>query len=240
MIATGQAELDPVMALLDAALAIDAFDWRPDWYCGKLYLSLNREAEAVECFDKVYSEVPGESAPKLALAMALEAIGRGVEAAGLYDTVGRTDPSLAAASFGLARCRLAAGDRAGAVAAFARVPASAALSAAAVLASVRALSDGDPAEADLRRAAELLAGMDRDDIARHEAQAAVALQAARRVEAGAMAANGAALLGVPVTAHALRLRAEAALRACARLSDGPAARIAYVDQANAARPRTLL
>ena len=240
MIATGQAELDPVMALLDAALAIDAFDWRPDWYCGKLYLSLNREAEAVECFDKVYSEVPGESAPKLALAMALEAIGRGVEAAGLYDTVGRTDPSLAAASFGLARCRLAAGDRAGAVAAFARVPASAALSAAAVLASVRALSDGDPAEADLRRAAELLAGMDRDDIAWHEAQAAVALQAARRVEAGAMAANGAALLGVPVTAHALRLRAEAALRACARLSDGPAARIAYVDQANAARPRTLL
>ncbi len=240
MIATGQAELDPVMDLLDGALAIDAFDWRPDWYCGKLYLSLSREAEAVECFDKVYSEVPGESAPKLALAMALEAAGRGVEAAGLYDTVSRTDPSLAAASFGLARCRLAAGDRAGAVAAFARVPASAALSAAALLASVRALSDGDPAEADLRQAAELLAGMDRDDIARHEVQAAVALQAARRVEAGAMAANGAALLGVPVTVRALRLRAEAALRACARLSDGSAARIAYVDQANAARPRTLL
>ncbi len=240
MIATGRAEVDAVMAMLDGALAIDAFDWRPDWYCGKLYLSLGRGAEAVECFDKVYGEIPGEPAPKLALATALEADGRGAEAAGLYDNVGRTDPSLAAASFGLARCRLAAGDRAGAVAALARVPASAALSAEAQLASVRALSDGDPAEADLRQAAEILAGMDRDDIARHEAQAAVALQAARRVEAGSMTATGATLLGGPVTGRALRQRAEAALRACARISDSPAARVAYVDRANRVRPRTLM
>lgn len=43
----------------------------------------------------------------------------------------------------------------------------------------------------------------------------MALEATRQAEAGALAANGAALLGVPVTGRALRGRAEAALRACA-------------------------
>ena len=199
-------------------------------------MSRARAAAAVECFDKVYAEIPGEPVPKLALAMALEADHRREEAAGLYETVSRTDPALTAAAFGLARCRAAAGDRAGAVAALARVPESAALSTEARLAAVQVLSDGDPDPADLRRAADILAGLDRDDLARHEAEAAVALQAARQAEAGMMKADDAAFLGVPATGHCLRLRAERALRACARLSDSMAARIAYVDRANAIRP----
>ena len=239
MIGTGNADVEAVMKLLDGALGIDAFDWRPDWYCGKLYLSLGRAAEAVECFDKVYGEIPGETVPKLALAMALEAEGRAAEAAGLYDTVSRTDPALAVAAFGLARCRLAAADRAGAVAALARVPDSAALAGEARLAAVQALSDGDPTETELRQASDILAGMDRTDLPRHEAEAAVALQAARQAEKGTLQARGPALLGVPATARALRLRAETALRICARLSGSAAARIAYVDRANALRPRTL-
>ncbi len=66
----------------------------------------------------------------------------------------------------------------------------------------------------------------------------MALGAARQAEAGAL--QPAPLLGVAGTARALRQRAEAALRACARLSGSPAARVAYVDRANAARPRTLV
>ena len=240
LIETGKADVDTVMRLLDGALATDASDWRPDWYCGKLYLSLGRAADAVECLDKVYTEIPGEPAAKLALAMALEADGRIAEAAGLYETVSLTDPSLVAAAFGLARCLTQAGNRAGAVAALARVPDSAALATAARLTAVRILSEGGPGEAELRQAAGILASLDRDDRARHEAEAAVALEAARQAEAGALVANGSALLGVPVTGRALRGRAEAALRACARLSETAAARIAYVDRANAVRPRTLL
>ena len=240
LIETGGAEVEAVMRLLDAALALDPADWRPDWYCGKLYLSLGRAADAVECLDKVYTEIPGEPPAKLALAMALEADGRIAEAAGLYETVSRTDPALVAAAFGLARCQVRAGDRAGAVAALARVPDSAALATAARLTAVRILSEGAPTEAELRAADQILARLDRDDRARHEAEATLALEAARQAEAGALAGNGSALLGVPVTGRALRARAEAALRACARLSDTPASRIAYVDQANAVRPRTLL
>ena len=234
------AEVGPILALLDKAQALNPLDWRPDWYCGKHYLALGRGADAVDCLDRVYNELPGETAPKLALAMALEGDSRGEEAAGLYDTCSRTDPALTAAAFGLARCRLAAGDRAGAVAALARVPDSAAQAGEARLAAVRALTGGQPAEADLRRAADLLAALARDDVARHEAEATLALEAARQVEAGSLSANGAPLLGVAVSSRAMRQRAEAALRACARLSGGDGARIAFVDRANQVRPRTLV
>ena len=239
MVMAGHADVEATMRPLDEALGIDGFDWRPDWYCGKLYLSLGRAAEAIECFDKVYSEIPGEPAPKLALAMALEGDGRGAEAAGLYHVVSRTDPALTAAAFGLARCRLAGGDRAGAVEALSRVPEGAALAAEARLAAVRALTAGNPGEAELQQAAGLLASLDRRDIARFEAEADLALEAARQCEAGA-AGRGGTILGVPWSGRPLRLRAETALRTCARLSEQPLQRIAYVDQANRARPRTLL
>lgn len=236
MIAAGP-ELDAVMRRLDIAKGLDAFDWRPDWYCGKLYLALGRPRDAIECFDTVFSEIPGEPAPKLALGLALEADGRHAEAATLYDTASRADPALTAAAFGLARCRATLRDRAGAVAALARIPDNAATSAAARLAAIRLLSDGE--EADLRQAAALLATLPRDGIAANEAEAALALAAASRAEAGALR-EPTPLLGVPPTPRALRQRAEAALRACARLASSQLARITYVDRANAVRPRTWL
>ena len=240
MIMAGAPDVETVMRPLDEALGIDTFDWRPDWYCGKLYLSLARAAEAIECFDKVYTEIPGEPAPKLALAMALETDSRQAEAAGLYDVASRTDPALTAAAFGLARCRLAAGDRAGAVEALARVPEGVALASEARLAAVRALTEDNPSEADLHQASAILATLNRNDIARHEVEAAFALEAARQAEAGSLRPNGRLLLGVQVAGKALRQRAEASFRACARLSEEVGQRVAYVDQANRVRPRTLL
>jgi serine/threonine-protein kinase PknG len=238
MIMAGPADVETVMRPLDEALGIDGFDWRPDWYCGKLYLSLGRAAEAIECFDKVYNEIPGEPAPKLALAMALEADNRRAEAAGLYDVASRTDPALTAAAFGLAHCRLEAGDRAGAVDALARVPDGTELASEARLAAVRALTDNKPSEADLHQAAAILATLNRNDIARHEVEAALALEAARQAEAGSL--QGRLLLGVTVGGKDLRRRAEASLRTCARLSEEVGQRVSYVDQANRVRPRTLL
>ena len=229
-----------VMRSLDAAAALDPFDWRPDWYCGKLYLALGRGEEAVECFDRVYNEIPGETAPKLALAMALEEGGRTAEAAGLYDTVTLTDPALTAAAFGLARCRAAAGDEDGVVEAFARVPDGTATRSEAQLGAVQTLCAA-PAGTGLVRASGILMALDRNDLARHQAEARLAGEAARQVEAGALKpAAGTTLLGVPLRPADLRRRAEAALRVCARLTGDPALRIAFVDQANAIRPRTLL
>jgi serine/threonine-protein kinase PknG len=237
------ADAEAAMPWLDEALALDPFDWRPDFYCGKLYLALGRPGDAVACFDAVYSQIPGECVPKLALAMALEQEGRLDEAAGLYDTVGRIDPTLTAAAFGLARCRIAFGDREGAVSAYARVPDNAASWHDAWLASVRALIDatiGAPSLADLQRASGFLASLPRDDIPRHETEAALAAEAARQLESGRLGPDASGLLGVRLRPAELRRRAEAALRACARLSESRDARIAYVDRANAVRPVTVL
>lgn len=230
MIMRGGADVDAVMTELDAALALQPFDFRPDWYCGKLYLSLGRAADAVACFDKVYSEIPGEPAPKLALALALEQSGRAHEAAWLYETVNRTDPSFVGAAFGLARCRAASGDRDGAAATLEAIPESSALSGAARLAAVRVLADDGNAAAPLERVFALLDRIRRDDIAWHEMRGRVALQAARQAEAGRDNKR----------AGQMRRWAEAAYRACARLTDDPAMRIAYVDRANMVRPRTLV
>jgi serine/threonine-protein kinase PknG len=231
---------EAVMARLDEAIDLDRFDWRPDWYCGKLYLAAGNAPAAIECLDNVYSEIPGEAAPKLALAVALEMGGRLAEAADLYDRVSRTDPGLSEAAFGLARCRLAQGDSNGAVDAYARVPATSANHGEAQLATIRALSGEASTEDSLTRASQMLAAMDRSDIARYEAEAALALAAVAALERGWRAPPGLTLLGTPVRSAALRHRAEAAFRNCARLADGATSRIAFVERANAVRPHTLI
>lgn len=228
-----------VMLALDSAAAIDAFDWRPDWYCGRLYLALGRFTEAVVCFDRVYSEIPGECTPKLALALALEGCSRHAEAAGLYDTVSRTDPSLSGASIGLARCRVATGDRAGAVEAFCRVQSSSATHAEAMLAAVLALGDATkapPSRDDIVQAGGILAAMTREDVPHQEAVASISVEAARQIEAKTMPAGTDLLLGARFTANSLRLRAEKALHACARMVTDKPTRLFYIDRANAVRP----
>ena len=91
----------------------------------------------------MYRTIPGELAPKLALGFASEGAGRFDEAARWFDIVSRTDPSFTTAAFGLARCRLACGDRVGAIEAFNRVPAASIASVDAQVAKAETLLDGD-------------------------------------------------------------------------------------------------
>ena len=83
-----------------------------------------RLAAAQSAFNAVYGQVPGELAPKLALALACERGGEADVAEALYRTCASTDANyVAPAAFGLARIRAARGDVAGAVAALDLVPA---------------------------------------------------------------------------------------------------------------------
>ena len=78
---------------------------------------------AQAAFNAVYGQVPGELAPKLALALACERGGEADVAESLYRTCAGTDANyVAPAAFGLARIRGARGDVAGAVAALDLVP----------------------------------------------------------------------------------------------------------------------
>ena len=129
---------------------------------------------------------------------------------------------------------------AGAVEAYGRVPTASANHGEAQLAIVRALTGEASTEESLTRASQMLTSMERSDIARYEAEAALALAAVATLERGWHAPPGLTFLGTPVRVNALRLKAEAAFRNCARLADEPSTRIAFVERANSVRPHTIV
>ncbi|KUL51002.1 serine/threonine protein kinase [Streptomyces sp. NRRL F-4489] len=135
-----------------------AGDWRVVWHRGLAALVAGDHEGAALAFDAVYDAFPGEPAPKLALGLAAELLGQPATAAECYRLVWATDRGYVSAAFGLARVRLAAGDRAGAVAALESVPESSihytAARAAAVRARLRHRSPREPLLPDLRAAAQ--------------------------------------------------------------------------------------
>lgn len=109
-------------------------DWRTDWFGGLIALREHEYERAYDCFDAVLGALPGEIAPKLALAATAELVLQHWDspdpeqwrrcAEKFYSTVWRTDRGVVSAAFGLAR-QLAAGGRVtAAVAALDEVPAA--------------------------------------------------------------------------------------------------------------------
>ena len=114
---------DLVDQVVNAMLADDPWEWRAVWVSGLAALDSGDFAAAQSAFNAVYGQVPGELAPKLALALACERGGEADIAEALYRTCASTDANyVAPAAFGMARIRAARGDVAGAVAALDLVP----------------------------------------------------------------------------------------------------------------------
>jgi serine/threonine-protein kinase PknG len=229
--------------LLGAIESDDPWEWRASWYRGMAKLAQGLSEEARGCFTTVYRSVPGELAPKLALAVACESIGALEAASGWYEIVSRTDPSTTSASFGLARCRLRLGDRAGALAAYERVPDSSSGYVDAQVARVRCLSapdgGGDSALADVLAAGAVLEGLPlarekRDRLAADVLEAVLALA----LEGKARADGRMSVLGHRLSERELRLGLEHTYRALARQASSRGERIRLVDRANRTRPRT--
>jgi serine/threonine-protein kinase PknG len=104
-------------------LADDPWEWRALWMDGLVAMKLADWEAAKAAFNAVYQQIPGELAPKLALAVACERGGLPDVAEGLYATCAATDAAyVAPASFGMARVRTERSDTTGAVAALDRVP----------------------------------------------------------------------------------------------------------------------
>ena len=75
-------------------LAEDPWDWRAAWMSGLVALARRATTDdAQSAFNAVYGQVPGELAPKLALAVACERGGEGDVAEGLYVTCARPTPT---------------------------------------------------------------------------------------------------------------------------------------------------
>jgi serine/threonine-protein kinase PknG len=225
-------------------VAADPTDWRAWWWQAILELADGSAKDAAEDFDRVAGELPGELAPLLGLATAVESDGDGRRAAGLYDLVAATDPAHATASFGLARVRQAAGDRRGAAEALRRVPSTSSAYQAAQAALCRVLTgheDGSrPGMDDLTAASDVLGRLNGD--ARLRAVITRDLLAAALDLAGPNNGTGppVEIAGVPAEEHALRAALEGVCRSLAKLSPTETERVALVDEANSFRPRTLL
>jgi serine/threonine-protein kinase PknG len=247
LIAAG--DLDNAAAYLAELGSADPGDWRIAWHTGLRELASGRPDAARSAFSAVYDELPGEPAPKLALAFAAEARGDAVAARRYYQLVWAIDRSYVSAAFGAARVCLALGDRPAAVAAVAAVPDTSSYHAAAQIAAVRLLIAGGArvSASDVRQADGRLVRLSLDDVRRqqltveilHAALAWVADARPPGARAGGADDGGGAILGCEPNERALRFGLERSYRALAGLTHDHARRVELVNTANSVRPRTL-
>jgi serine/threonine-protein kinase PknG len=159
-------DLESARTELAALTKEEPHDWRVAYHAGLLALADGQPATAARAFDQVYSAVPGEAAPKLALAACAECAGELPAAARYYQLVWRTDHSYVSAAFGLARVRLRQGDPAGAIEVLEAVPSTSSHHLAALVTAVLARTKGRKPEeltdADLLAAGDRLATLDLD------------------------------------------------------------------------------
>lgn len=219
-------------------------DWRLPWYRAQCALLDGDLGRADADFTAVLAALPGELAPKLAIAATAELRGRHDRAARYYDLVWQTDHSYVSAAFGLARQRARVADRDGAITALDQVPASSAHFTAARAMAIEVILD--------QRAPEML-----DESALLEARsrtAALTLESPARRAALRLRVLGAALdwlqagqrsderrfLDSGFDEAGIRAGMERAYRDLARDATDVWERIALVERANAVRPRTRL
>jgi serine/threonine-protein kinase PknG len=226
---------------LTAVLKDARGDWRTHWFGGLIALATGDAPAAVRAFEHVYDALPGEIAPRLALAAANELAGDTAAATRRYERVWRADRGYPSAAFGLARMRIAAQDRNGAITVLDQVPDSSSQHVAARIGALRACVDatiGALAERDLVDASARLERLRLDTLA--QARLAAEMFTAAIAWVGGNPGSGARLLGQPMNERDLRLGLERAYRQLATLATDTRTRYALVDQANAVRPRTMV
>jgi serine/threonine-protein kinase PknG len=217
-------------------------DWRTMWYRALSVLCQGRPMEAATLFDQVYSELPGEPAAKLALALASELAGDDGRAIGLFDLVSKTDPNFATASFGLARCLRRAGRRAEAADAYRRVPQTSSLYVRAQTALATALASRQPTAPtadDLSQASTVIEALALEGIEQVKLRAEVLEVTLELLQSRTFAADPSRIVfGQPMVETPLRFVLEKSLRQMAKLESDRDRQIQLVDKANAVRPWT--
>jgi len=241
-------DITTAVSELDTLEETEAADWRIGWHRGLAALTEGDFATAHAYFDEAYDLLPGEAAPKLALAAAIECKGDPAAAAQFYRLVWRTDPGYPSAAFGLARTLLAQHDFQGAIAAAESVPETSSHYVAARLAAVRirvlatavksgSVRSADPAaEQYLVVAGQRLGDLDLD-LERKAHFGIELLDAARAlVSQRPGSTNGARILDCPLEDRALRLALESQYRTLARLATDEHSRRDLINRANDIRP----
>jgi serine/threonine-protein kinase PknG len=235
-------------AYADQLLGQDPWDWRALWIDGLAAMQEQDWPAAQSAFNAVYQQVPGELAPKLALAITCEKGDLPDVAEGLYRTCAATDATyVAPASFGLSRVRAHRQDTPGAVAALDQVPStSRGYPESRQLRAEVLLAGGATDLAVLDQAMRSIESVPMDATARQRYTVRILSQALEVVTAGNAAALGAAssrpaptVGSTPADEAGLREGLERAYRALARDAPLREDRVKLVNQANEVRSWTL-
>ncbi len=211
--------------------------WRLVWFRAVGELLSGDYAAATTDFTEVLNTLPGELAPKVALAATAELSGSEAERA-FYQTVWNTDNGIISAGFGRARVQAMAGDREAAVHTLDEVPATsrhfttARLTSAVTLLS--AATTAEITERQIRDAARRVEALPETEPRVLQIRTLVLGTALDWLADHTASTNH--ILGFPFTEHGLRLGVEASLRALARVAPTKAHRYALVDLANNVRP----
>ena len=226
--------------LTQAMLALNPWDWRAIWMDGVAALMAGDYVAAQPAFNAVYGQVPGELAPKYALAVACERGGQASTAEQLYMVCASTDANyVTPAAFGLGRIRAGRGDLKGTLNALNLIPStsrgypeSRRLRAQHLMAHGSGLSDLGAA-LDAVAAAKL----DPPTYARYSVEILSRALATVKASGDSAAVH---IGGRPATDKALRPLLEQAYRDLAAYSSDPGERARLIEQANATRRWSLL
>lgn len=230
---------DPVTARAhaQALLTDDPWEWRALWIEGLAAVQAEDWETAKASFNAVYQQVPGELAPKLALAFACERGGLPEVAEGLYQVCASTDAAyVPPAAFGMARVRAARRDTVGAVAALDLVPnTSRGYTESRQQRAEVLLSGGVHDLAVLDQAMRTIEGSSVDGQTRQRYTVRILNEALPVVTSGTKLPDGARIGSVAATEVGVRDGLENALRALARDTIDLEERVSLVNQANAVR-----
>jgi serine/threonine-protein kinase PknG len=243
--------LGEAFGVLDRLEAEDPWEWRVDWYRGLAHLASEMPDAAYRDFEEVYRVVPGELAPKCAMALAAEVAGDMAMAARWAEVVARTDPRFTAAAMCLARCRLAIGDGGGAIAAYELVPETSGsyvdaqlMIVSVLLARAGGVDDPAVAIADVMHAANIVDALALAPERHARASCEIFETALAVVHRDGSGTDGdedpPRLMGYALTDHDLRVAVESTYRSRAKFAASVRDRVAFVDAANRARPWTVV
>jgi len=220
-------------------LADDPWEWRAVWLQGLAALAKNDAVGARSAFNAVYGQVPGELAPKLALALSCETSGESDVAQSLYATCARTDANYTApAAFGLARLRRARGDLDGALAALDLVPTTSRAYVEARRQRAGLLAGSGRGLPSLAAAMDSIERVTIDPLDRARLTANVLDVALQKVLSDG-SDDTLRIAGRTATEPHLRDGLETAYRQLAQMTDDGEERVRFVDQANRVRRWTL-
>jgi serine/threonine-protein kinase PknG len=230
-------------ALLRTLKAEDEFDWRVHWYMGKSLLSRKECLLAKNEFEQVYFEMPGEIAPKLAIAYCCESCGNFAEAENYYARVSMVDPNNTTACFGWARILNKKGDVPKAASALNAVPANHSLYAQSriMLARLLMMDTKSMSEQALEQLSQVVGSISVEGGIVHQLMAKVLSLAVNMIDKRVIKENGNnKVLGHAMTLTALRKASEAEYRKAAHYAETREEKIFWVDLANSVRPVTLV